>query len=361
MPLNRLRIGQGPLERVVLAAQRRSESRRAWQPARRVRRGRARPAPLRPAPRTATRAALEPASVSTAMPVSKSKRGQLLLARRASRPAPSSAVGRRSSGAARATGRPRGRWRFACPTRRSSRTCRPRASSSGGSNVRTRKGWRRAPLQPLADDAALERFEIDRDVGKFRHVSEACVGASRTPATVSLRRSLTYHSAARAGVARERSYHLDRLGQMFDPSPVAAPGLLVSARAQLPGNWQVCVLVLSGFPPCVSPSHPPLAARAASQLYDVQNLDPSDDDHLRVDDPGQALLFEVQPIISKFILPWFGAVRRSGPPAWCSFRRCCLPVMPTRISARSTCGRAGRRAAPGALGGGGVHAADRAG
>ena len=63
-----------------------------------------------------------------------------------------------------------------------------------------------------------------------------------------------------------------------------APG---SRPDQMSKNRGICVLVLSGFPPVRFPSHPPLAARAASQLYDVQNLDPSDDDHLRVDDPGQ--------------------------------------------------------------------------
>ena len=36
------------------------------------------------------------------------------------------------------------------------------------------------------------------------------------------------------------------------------------------------------------------------------------------------LLFLVQPLIAKSILPWFGGSRRSGRPAWCSSRwRCC--------------------------------------
>ena len=95
--------------------------------------------------------------------------------RRASPPARASAAGRRSSGAARARGRRRPprveAERDALADPASSRTRRPAADADRRHRgAQQRAGSRAArPASVWPEDAPLERLDVERDVGQFRH------------------------------------------------------------------------------------------------------------------------------------------------------------------------------------------------
>ena len=84
-------------------------------------------------------------------------------------PAAANAVGRRSSGGSRATGRRRGRWRCACrcaaAPHRAAFDARQRRSRRCAAGTR----WPRARVRAAAHDARLERCEVGRNIGQFRH------------------------------------------------------------------------------------------------------------------------------------------------------------------------------------------------
>ena len=165
MPLNRSRIGECPLERVVLAGARRPGT------------GRASPGARSRPPGSCARKA-----VFAAKHVQR-------------RPALCAGLGEHKRAAGEIEGRQRGfaaslapgafQWSrpaiircktshssssnpraMRLPSRRSSRTVLPSTDSSGGSNVRSRNGlWTSHAIELFAENASLECLDVDRDVG----------------------------------------------------------------------------------------------------------------------------------------------------------------------------------------------------